>query len=166
MKNLEFPTLQFFKLWKNWSLSHLNFPPEVIRTNSKSSEHKISGARSEISLPEIPESGQRGSETEGFRGFRHLYLGAVPEVSEAVFRSRLIAKTFKWQNKQFSNKFAVLYSKEVQSITSSGEFSQGLLGKNEFHGALEAKQDVWSGHSRWLFSWSLYILCPASAGFT
>jgi len=66
----------------------------VIRTSLKSSEHKISGAQSEIGLPEIPES-EKNSKQKGFEGYHPLCLRAVPEVSEAVFRSHPIAKTFK-----------------------------------------------------------------------
>lgn len=54
------------------------FHPEGLgQTNSKSSERRISRAQSKRSLPEIPESSQRGSKT---KGYFHVHLGAIPGI--------------------------------------------------------------------------------------
>lgn len=71
------------------NLSQTNFhPKEVGQTNRKSSERKISGARSLRNLPEMQGRGRGRQPKELWEHF-HMHLGAVLEYSEAVVWSHL-----------------------------------------------------------------------------
>lgn len=131
-------------------------PPRRIKTNSKSSDHKISSASCEKSLPEILERSQRGNKPRWL--FRHynVHLGATPGLCSNCLRVPCCHQNCEMTKlKQASTAFDVLYSREnnpwIREYIGSQEVlssSPGIWGKNGFSRASNRSCRNWEQLSR------------------